>query len=263
VRNVFFVLKMALDYGIKSGRIRVNPCAGVELPSARSPKMLFLTADDVAILATAVGARTVSHRPSPKTRPPFGLVVRFAAYTGLRAGEIVGLRVEDLNFLTRSVHVRRSVSMVEGQLREEAPKTAASGRIVGVPAALWAELVEYVGPRRDDPAGPVFLSHRGGPFNHNVFYLSYFKPAVREVLPKRLHGLRFHDLRHTYASLLVEMGAHPKEMAERLGHSSVQITLDRYAHLMPHMDAALTERLDDSYRGAVAKPAAALTEVRG
>ena len=61
------------------------------------------------------------------------------------------------------------------------------------------------------------------------FYGLHFKPAVRAVLPDHLHGLGFHDLRHTYASLLVEQGAHPKEMAELLGHSSVQITLDRYS----------------------------------
>ena len=66
------------------------------------------------------------------------------------------------------------------------------------------------------------------------------------VSPK-MAGLRFHDLRHTCASLLVEQGAHPKEMAEAMGHSSVQITLDRYSHRMPHLSAALTARLDAAY----------------
>lgn len=60
--------------------------------------------------------------------------------------------------------------------------------------------------------------------------------------------MRFHDLRHTYASLLVAQGAHPKEMAELMGHSTVQITLDRYSHLMRHLGAALAERIDTAYR---------------
>ena len=76
---------------------------------------------------------------------------------------------------------------------------------------------------------------------------------MRAVLPERLHGLRFHDyadLRHTFASLLVEQGAHPKEMPELMGHSSVQITLDRYSHVMPRLTDALANRIDAAYRAA-------------
>lgn len=91
----------------------------------------------------------------------------------------------------------------------------------------------------------------------------YFKPVVRDVLPERLRTLRFHDLRHTYASLLVEQGAHPKEMAELMGHSSVQITLDRYSHLMPHMAAALAERMDAVYLSAAPHAGPAEGEVEG
>jgi len=64
------------------------------------------------------------------------------------------------------------------------------------------------------------------------------------------HGLRVHDLWDSYASLLVERGAHPKEMAELMGHSSVQITLDRYSHVMPRLTAALADRMDNAYRDA-------------
>jgi integrase len=60
------------------------------------------------------------------------------------------------------------------------------------------------------------------------------------------------DLRHSYASLLVEQGAHPKETAELMGHSSMQITLDRYSHLMPRLTSALADRMDDAYRDAAA-----------
>ena len=73
---------------------------------------------------------------------------------------------------------------------------------------------------------------------------------MRAVLPEHLHKLRFHDLRHTYATLLVEQGAHPKEMAELMGHSSVQITLDRYSHVMPRMTSVLADRIDSAYRNA-------------
>jgi integrase len=84
---------------------------------------------------------------------------------------------------------------------------------------------------------------------------------VRAALPDRLHGLRFHDLRHSYATFLVEQGAHPKEMAELMGHSSVQITLDRYSHIMPRLRSALAERLDSAYRDARPADSASGSEV--
>lgn len=95
-----------------------------------------------------------------------------------------------------------------------------------------------------DRDAPVFVLDDGRPLNYGTFYGLYFKPAVRAVRPDLLHGLRFHDVRHSDASFLVEQAAHPKEMAELMGHSSVQITLDRYSHIMPRLRSALAERLD-------------------
>jgi integrase len=90
-----------------------------------------------------------------------------------------------------------------------------------------------------------------------LFYGRYFKRAVRGyelrgkkipgALPPEKHGLRFHDLRHTCAALSVAAGAHVKLISARLGHSSVQITLDRYAHLFPSVEEALGEQLDALY----------------
>src|SRR5205807_3882033 len=86
----------------------------------------------------------------------------------------------------------------------------------------------------------------------------YFKRAVAGytkrngekvpgALPERLHGLRFHDLRHTCAALSVAAGAHPKLISARLGHSSITITLDRYGHLFPSMEEALADALDRTF----------------
>jgi integrase len=138
------------------------------------------------------------------------------------------------------------------------PKTKAGRRTVVLNRSLAERLREHLGARILDRAGYVFADADGGRMNYGTFYSLHFKPAVRAVLPTHLEGLRFHDLRHSYASLLVEQGAHPKEMAELMGHSSVQITLDRYSHMMPHMAAALADRLDASYR--LAAPTAAPTD---
>jgi len=253
VRNAFFVLKMVLDFAIKDGKIRSNPCAGVELPSAASPEMLFLTAAQVRALAAAIDERWSSN-PRARIRrdgpPPFGLLVEFAAFTGLRAGEICALRIGGLDLRAGTVFVSRSASLVKGRLIEGSPKTRAGRRTVFLNRTLGDKLRLHLADRLLDRDGYVFAAPDGGPFNYATFYGLHFKPAVRAVLPAHLQGLRFHDLRHTYASLLVEQGAHPKEMAELLGHSSVQITLDRYSHVMPHMAAALAERMDAAYRAA-------------
>ena len=263
VRNAYFVLKMVLDFAIKDGRIRVNPCAGVELPSPRSPEMLFLTAAEVRSLAAAVDERRLERsqrRPGPSVAPPYGLLVEFAAFTGLRAGETSALRVGSLDLRARTVHVARSASTVRGQRIEGEPKTRAGRRTVFVNQALSERLRAHLGDRLLDRAGYVFASADGGPLNYGTFYSLHFKPTVRAVLPERLHGLRFHDLRHTFASLLVEQGAHPKEMAELMGHSSVQITLDRYSHVMPRLTAVLADRIDAAYRAAEPAPSASVAQ---
>lgn len=256
VRNTYFVLKMVLDHAVREGRIASNPCNGVALPSAKSPKMLFLSADAVSTLADALDRRWAAGAPKGTERQgasPYGIFVRFAAYTGLRAGELVALRVSDLKFATRTVHVQRTVDLNSRGDAEGPPKSAAGNRVVGIPEGLWADLIDYLGARRDEPAAAVFLAPNGRRFSYGTFYSLHFKPAVRAALPEPFWGLRMHDLRHTYASLLVAKGAHPKEMAERLGHCSVQLTLDRYSHLLPERDKDLTNRLDVEYRRQTAR----------
>jgi integrase len=137
-----------------------------------------------------------------------------------------------------------------GQLVEGEPKSKAGRRTVFVNRALCEKLRGHLGDRLLDREGHVFMGPGGRPLKFGSFYGLHFKPAVRAVFPEHLHGLRFHDLRHTYASLLVEQGAHPKEMAELMGHSSVQITLDRYSHVMPRLTSALAERMDAAYLAA-------------
>jgi integrase len=98
----------------------------------------------------------------------------------------------------------------------------------------------------------------GGPLRHGLVYGRYFRRAVAGwtdkrgpehpgALPASKLGLRFHDLRHTCASLSIAAGAHPKLIAARLGHSTITITLDRYGHLFPSVEEALAEALDAAF----------------
>lgn len=238
VKKTHMVLRQILAAAVDEDVLIKNPAERINLPRAGRRQMLFLNAQQVEALANAVP-------------PRYGALVRFAAWTGLRAGEIVALRVSDFTEGLEAVRVTRSVANIGGQLIEGTTKTDRS-RTVGIPVSLRDDLRAL--PAFASPTGSadalVFPGERGGLMNHANFYRRHFKPAVRRALPEELHGLRFHDLRHTAAALLIELGAHPKEIADRLGHSSITVTMDRYGHVMPARDQALTAALDTALRAA-------------
>lgn len=203
VRNTFFVLKMVLDYAIRDGRIRANPCSGVELPSAASPEMLFLCAAEVRALAETVDRLSAGRTAGNGI---YGLLVEFAAFTGLRAGEIGALRVRDLDLREGLVRVERSVARVGGSTVVGGPKTRAGRRTVVMPRFITNRIRTHLDGRELDRDAPLFLDVRGRPVNYGTFYGLYFKPAVREALPAHLHGLRFHDLKAHLRQLLGRTG---------------------------------------------------------
>ncbi len=106
------------------------------------------------------------------------------------------------------------------------------------------------------PADPVFPDTKGGLMRHQQFYKRGSSLRLRGRCPRR-QTLRFHDLRHTCAALLIVEGAHPKEIAERLEHSIISITMDTYGHIFPSRDAALAAALDGVLRAARPRGAAA------
>lgn len=215
VRNARKVLRQVLAAAQSAGAIRTNPCDGVRVPSSPKQEMAFLRPEQVEALAEAIG-------------PAFGTLVRFAAYTGLRAGEICALRAGRVDLEHGRVTVAASVTEVSGHgLVFSEPKTY-ERRSVTLPGFLVEEL-EY--RMSGDPLAFVFPARNGGVLRHKSFYRRVFKPAARAAgLPEHV---RFHDLRHTCASLCIALGAHPKAIQERLGHSSITVTLDRYGHLFP------------------------------
>jgi integrase len=123
---------------------------------------------------------------------------------------------------------------------------------VGDPAALAGLLGQRVRPHVGVGAaieGPVPELSDHLVERHRNFYDRYFKAAVRRAgLPE---ATRFHDLRHTNAALLIALGAHPEAIQERLGHSSIMVTLDRYGHLFPSLDEALTTRFEEHRQRAL------------
>lgn len=250
IRQSCSVLRMVIDFGFERARIgRSNPALRMGLPTSSRRNLMFLTVAQVEGLALEVEHPPImagggEHRAA--SFPQLGTLIRFAAMTGLRAGEMGALMTKRLDLQAHKVLVAGSMRELTGEMAQKYGGTLVIGdtknhkpRTVAYPPFLAdrvAALIEGRGP--DDF---VFTMPEGGPIRHSNFYTRHFKPAaVRMGLP----NLRFHDLRHTCAALLISLGGHPMAIKNRLGHSSIQVTLDTYGHLFPELEVGLTNDLD-------------------
>ena len=172
--------------------------------------------------------------------------------TGLRPGEITGLKVKRLDLLRGKVEVAEALSEVDGALMWGTPKTH-ERRVVRLPRFLCDELAAYLADRSHEPDDLVFAAPRSGPIREHKLMERYFEPAaVRAGLGVRtIHrrggevlvtDLRIHDLRHTAASLLIREGASIKTLQKQLGYKDAVQTLNRYGHLYPDELDSLADR---------------------
>ncbi len=251
VRSIRQVLRLVVETAVGAKALAGNPCDGVKLPRSAKAEMHFLSEDEVEKLASAI-TYPEKHpsgngaAPGGRTEfPEYSLLVRFAAYTGLRAGELGALRTSRLDLLRRRVEVTESVSEVKGRLVFGPTKTY-QNRSVPIPRFLCEEITfALAGKSRGEF---VFSAPEVGPLRHGNFYARHYKPALRRAgLPETV---RFHDLRHTFAGFLIAEGAHPRAIMERMGHSSITVTLNTYGHLLPGLEERLTEALDARGREA-------------
>jgi integrase len=261
VTNAYRVLSGVLKHAVEDEALVRNPADGIDLPRSGHTEMVFLSAAQVEDLAEAITHRP--HRPDAP-QPDYGFLVRFAAWTGLRAAEIVGLRAGRVNTLLGTVRVvETTVALHGGVLLERQPTKNRGERTVHLPRFLAAQLADHLGTRAGNPDALVFPGPDGGPLRETWWYQAHYKPAVhRAGLPSTT---RFHDLRHTAASLMILQGAPPRQVMEQLGHSTITVTMDRYGHIFPSERLALAARLDEHYRDTVAsaQPVAEVTRLHG
>jgi integrase len=236
IRRAFGVLRLVLAAGVDGGLLAISPASRIRLPKASTRPMHVLTPAEIERLAEAIC-------------PPYGTLIRFAAWAGLRFGELAGLKVGRLDLLSGKVAVVETITQVRGKLHTGPPKSGES-RSVRLPRFLCDELGTYLADRSHAPDDLVFTSLQGGPLRHSKFFLS-FKAAVRDA---ELEPLRFHDLRHTAASLMIAQGTNVKVVQRQLGHKTAAMTLDVYADFFPDDVEELVERLDRARAAAVVAP---------
>ncbi len=184
------------------------------------------------------------------------LPVAIALSTGMRRGEILGLRWGDFDQGLTVAQVRRSLQITKGGLVFEPPKTARSRRSVALPRFLGPYLErgrEDQGlrraraPERWQDLHLVVDRGDGGGWNPDTFSRDWPRFLHRAGLPP----VRFHDLRHAHATFMLAKGIHPKVVSERLGHSSVGITLDTYSHVLPSMQSEAARAFDELFDPAL------------
>ena len=231
VRKVYNVLRSILRAAEESGLIGRSPCVGVSLPPANRREMRFLAPEEIVRLAKEVPER-------------FRALIVLAAYGGLRFGELAGLRVDRIDFLRSRLTVADAIVEVAGELHHGPTKTGPN-RMVTLPRSVIEAVAAHLSTFPSGPDGLLFTDPEGGPVRRSNFRDRVFVPAVRNA---GLRPLRFHDLRHTATALAIKTGAHPKAIAERLGHASITTTLNTYGHLFPALDEELAGRLDDIAR---------------
>lgn len=216
IANAHGLLSTVMASAVDAGHIPANPCRGLGIPRTERGEMVFLSPAEFAVL--------LAHIP-PRWQP----LIAFLAGTGMRWGEATALRWGDVDLDADQPVVRVARAWKRGENANElgAPKTRRGVRTVSLPP----QLVEQLLPLRGAPDRLVFTADRGGVVHHGNFRHRFWVKAVdAAALGKRP---RIHDLRHSHASWLIAAGVPLPVIQRRLGHESIQTTVDVYGHLAP------------------------------
>jgi integrase len=243
IRLIHGTLHKALKNAVRWNLVPRNICDAVSPPKRTTRREMHVLTIEQAqqLLETAIGHRLEA-------------LLTVAVATGMRRGELLALRWQDINFETSSLYICRSVSRLTGHgFVESEPKTAASRRKITLPQfALEALRVHRTrqlearlkaGERWED-RDLVFPNIWGGFLSTNRLFSSFIALLKDAGLPH----VRFHDLRHSAATILLVMGAHPKVVQELLGHSRIAMTLDIYSHVLPSMQEEIMDKLNDLFQ---------------
>jgi integrase len=238
------VLSQALKYAVRQGYLVRNPAEMVDPPSPHGKPMRTLTAAEVDVLLTSV--KDSCYYP----------VIYTAVSTGLRQAELLGLRWRDIDLDMCSISVSQVLYIKNGNVQFKEPKTAHSRRRVNMTPklAIFLKLYRAQRERYYIELGAlltldtlVFTTLENKPINAHILSRAFGRAAQNAGLGH----VRFHDLRHTFASLMLQRGAKPKVISEALGHASVGFTMDVYSHIIEGMQKDAMALLDEVLPAAI------------
>ncbi len=216
-------LSAIMNYAVKHYGLKTNPChAAGSIGNSHADQMQIWTRQEYETFIQYV------------QKPYMKLAFEILFYTGMRSGELLALTAGDI-LPDHRILINKNFATVKGEEIIMEPKTPKAVRKVAVPDFLYDEITEYLSRLYGiQPEDRIFLFTKSG-------LTKEFKDCTRKA---GLKEIRLHDLRHSHASMLIEMGVAPIEISERLGHESVKTTLDVYSHLYPDKDLELASALN-------------------
>ena len=247
VRTVRRYFSMCLDEAIRvGGLLDTNPVKRTKAPKAEKVEIVTLTNTEIKDLIQEAG--NLNHSFLKYMLP---VLIRMALATGMRQGELFGLQWSDVDTENCCINLKRTLTYPKGKgavLQE--PKTATGRRKIPISKSdmeilkgyrKWQQ--EYAASLGDlfTVSDYVFTSTFGEPLRFSNFLRRYWRPLLNKCgISKKFV---FHGLRHTHATMLLRAGVHPRVVMERLGHSSIKITLDTYSHVLPDMQEKAVEAI--------------------
>ena len=231
IKKILVTLGQIMAYAVRHGYIDYNPVRDAERPrgngESEENKIRVLTPPEINLFLEA--------EKDIKYRTLFILAI----FSGARQGELLSLKWSDIEWGNNQIHIQRTFNNDNWY----DVKTAASNRKIDIGPSMMAKLKEWKLACPPNDHDLVFPNKAGNPINHNNLIQRHFYPALDKTgLPK----IRFHDLRHTYASLLIEQGENIKYIQSQLGHSSPTVTLNVYSHLMKSVNQEAALRLENA-----------------
>jgi len=242
IRLTHSVIREALQHALEWGMVTRNVADATKPPRAVRPQVQVWNAEEVQAFLRSAESDCYS---------PLWLV---ALTTGMRQGELLGLRWEDLDVARGVLHIRHTLSAVKGVRELKKPKTNSARRTITLSSQCISALKQHravqiahslaVGPAWQGNDA-VFAASTGAWLDHGNVTRN-FNAIVRKAEVKRIP---FHSLRHTHATLLLKEGVNVKVVSERLGHANIGITLDTYAHVLPSMQQHAADSIDNAIFG--------------
>lgn len=232
VRNLGSFLGKAMKTALEWGMVSRNVVQSVSKPSYKSKNMGVWTLEQVQ--AFLDGAKEYYFYP----------VYMIALTTGMRMGEIAGLPWDFVDLNAGTISVRQAAVYTNGRQYLKEPKNESSRRLITLPDFAVSYLKRH---KVQQPPNEYNLVCPG--IQTPIFYANTITNEFNEVIARlELPPIRFHDLRHTHATLLLQLGENPKVVQERLGHATISTTLNIYSHVVPSMQKAAADRLNDAMK---------------
>ena len=240
LRSLVSLLRSIFASAVLDRLVPASPAVRVTLPSSHRERLVPLSIEQVRDLADAMPARNRA-------------MVLTQAGTGLRIGELLGVRITDVDFLRRTLRVEGQI--ISGTRLRSDPKTPRSRRTVPLPTVVSEALARHVEDFPPGIGGALFTTRSGQPYSHVYYGTVIFRKAVeRAGLPA---GTTSHDLRHHYASVLLAAGESVVAVAEILGHENATLVLSVYGHLLPGSEDRTRKAIDFAWNPAPGEAATA------